>query len=89
MAVHPDTREHIEAYLTKAEFSLRVVAHTGCMQNTPALDNVKAALDQVARTRAWVREKMPVEPVVMKPYQAPLGRGLPQSRKQRLTHRWE
>ena len=89
MAVHPAIREHVEAYLTRAEFALRVVAHTGCVQNTPALDNVKSALDQVARARAWVKEGLPVEPVVMKPFQAPLGRGLPQSRRDRLSHRWE
>lgn len=89
MAVHPAIREHVEAYLTKAEFALRVVAGTGCVQDTPALDNVKSALDQVARARAWVQEGLPVTPVVMKPHQPPLGQGLPQSRRHRLTHRWE
>lgn len=89
MAVHPAIREQVEAYLTKAEFALRVIVHTGCMQNTPALENVQAALDQVARARAWVKEGLPVEPVVMKPYQPPLGKGLPQNRKHRLNLRWE
>lgn len=89
MAVHPAIREHVEAHLTRAEFALRVVAHTGCVQNTLAIEHVKAALDQVARARPWVKEGLPVEMPVMKPHQLPLGKGLPLSRKQRLTHRWE
>lgn len=89
MAVHPAIRQHVDDYLSKAEFALRVVTHTGCVQNTPALDNVKSALDQVARARGWVKEGLPVEPVAMKPYQAPLGKGLPQTRKQRHGYRWE
>lgn len=89
MAVHPAIRQHVDDYLSKAEFALRVVAHTGCVQNTPALDNVKSALDQVARARAWVKEGLPVEPVTMKPHPVPLGKGLPLTRKQRLGYRWE
>lgn len=89
MAVHPAIRQHVDDYLSKAEFALNVVSHTGCVQNTPALDNVKSALDQVARARGWVKEGLPVEPVAMKPYQAPLGKGLPQTRKQRHGYRWE
>ncbi|MEN9402065.1 MAG: hypothetical protein RL091_768 [Verrucomicrobiota bacterium] len=88
MAVHPAIRQHVDDYLSKAEFALNVVSHTGCVQNTPALDNVRAALDQVARARGWVKEGLPVQPVVMKPYQLPLGKGLPLTRQQRLGHRW-
>jgi len=89
VAVHPAIRQHVDDYLSKAEFALRVVTHTGCVQNTPALDNLKSALDQVARARAWVKEGLPVEPVVMKPHRVPVGKGLPLNRKQRLGCRWE
>lgn len=89
MAVHPAIRQHVDDYLAKAEFALRVVSHTGCVQNTPALDHVKAALDQVAQARGWVKEGLPVEPVVMKPYQKPKGKGIPLSRGERLKFSWE
>jgi hypothetical protein len=49
---------------------------------------VRAALAQVAGARAWVKDKLEVEPVRMKPYQAPLGEGLPLSRKERTAYRW-
>ena len=92
MAVHPAIRQHVDDYLSKAEFALKVVSHTGCVQNPPALDHVKAALDQVAQARGWVKEGLPLQPVEIKPYQAPLGKGLPLTRKQRLIpitgHRW-
>ncbi len=88
MAVHPAIRQHVDDYLSKAEFALKVVSHTGCVQNTPALDNVRSALDQVARARAWVKEGLPVEPVVMKPKLPPIGQGLPLTRKHRLGYRW-
>lgn len=89
MAVHPAIRQHVDDYLAKAEFALKVVSHTGCVQSTPALDNVKAALDQVARARGWVKEGLPVEPVEMKPYQKPKRIGLPKNRTERLRFNWE
>jgi hypothetical protein len=88
VAVHPAIRQQVDDYLSKAEFALSVVSHTGCVQNTPALDNVKSALDQVARARAWVKQGLPETPVVMKPNQLPLGKGLPLTRKERLGYRW-
>ena len=88
MAVHPAIRQQVDDYLAKAEFALRVVSHTGCVQNTPALDNVKSALDHVARARGWMKEGLPVQPVIMKPFEKPLGKGLPLTRKERLGYRW-
>lgn len=89
MAVHPAIRQHVDDYLSKAEFALKVVSHTGCVQNTPALDRVKAALEQVVLARAWVKEGLPEQPVRMKPYQKPTRTGLPKNRAERLRFNWE
>ncbi|MDI1335807.1 MAG: hypothetical protein PSU94_06435, partial [Lacunisphaera sp.] len=59
-----------------------------CLQGTPAHDQVRAALAQVASARVWVKEKLEVEPARMKPHQMPLGPGLPLTRKERVGYRW-
>ena len=84
MAVHPAIREHVETYLANAEFALRVVSHTGCVQNTPALEHVKAALAEVGQARAWVRQGLPVNPIELNPFRAPLRKRLPLPPKQHL-----
>lgn len=89
MAVHPAIRQQVDDYLSKAEFALKVLSHTGCVQNTPALDRVKAALEQVVQARAWVKDGLQDQPVVMKPYQKPRRTGLPKNRSERLRFNWE
>ncbi|MDP1581248.1 MAG: hypothetical protein Q8M02_13315 [Candidatus Didemnitutus sp.] len=79
----------MEDHLARAEFALKVVSHTACIQGTPALDNVHSALDQVARARGWVARELAVETPKMKPKVLPQGKGLPLTRQQRLGFRWE
>ena len=88
MPVHPSTRQHLDDHLGQAEFALRVAVNFECLKGTPAHDSVRAALAQVGLARTWVRDKLAVEQVTMKPYVAPLGEGLPFTRKQRLGYRW-
>jgi len=49
---------------------------------------VRAALARVAEARRWVREGLAIEQPAMKPSQAPLGQGLPLTRKERQGYRW-
>lgn len=88
MPVAPSTRSHLDDHLGQAEFALKVSANFDCLKNTPAHEAVRAALAKVAEARSWVRERLAVEPSAMKPSQAPLGEGLPLTRKERLGYRW-
>jgi hypothetical protein len=88
MPVPGSTRQYLDSHLGQAEFALKIAANFACLQGTPAHDQVRAALAQVAGARSWVKEKLEVEPVRIKPYQAPLGEGLPFTRKERLGYRW-
>ena len=88
MPVAPSTRSHLDDHLGQAEFALKVSANFDCLKNTPAHEAVRAALARVAEARSWVRERLTVASPAMKPYQAPLGHGLPLTRQQRLGYRW-
>lgn len=88
MPVAPSTRSHLDDHLGQAEFALKVSANFDCLKNTPAHDAVRAALARVAEARGWVRERLAVERPAMKPSQAPLGQGLPLTRKERQGYHW-
>ena len=88
MPVAPSTRSHLDDHLGQAEFALKVSANFDCLKGTPAHEAVRAALARVAEARSWVRERLAVESPAMKPYQAPLGQGLPLTRQQRQGFRW-
>ena len=88
MPVAPSTRSHLDDHLGQAEFALKVAANFDCLKNTPAHEKVCAALAGVAEARAWVRKRLVVEQTAMKPYQAPLGEGLPLTRRERMGYRW-
>jgi hypothetical protein len=88
MPVAPSTRSHLDDHLGQAEFALKVSANFECLKDTPAHEAVRAALARVAEARGWVRERLAVERPVLRPYQAPLGQGLPLNRKERLGYRW-
>lgn len=64
MRVDPSTQRHIDDHLQRAEFSLRVVANFQCLENTPALAQVRKALAQTGETREWVKSKL----IVATPY---------------------
>lgn len=88
MPVAPSTRSHLDDYLGQAEFALKVAANFDCLKDTPAHEAVRAALTRVAEARGWVRERLVVEQPKMRPYQAPLGQGLPLTQRERLAYRW-
>lgn len=88
MPVAPSTRSHLDDHLGQAEFALKVSANFECLKDTPAHAAVRAALARVAEARRWVREGLAVERPTMKPFQAPLGQGLPLTRKERQGYRW-
>ena len=88
MPVDPSTRSHLDDRLGQAEFALKVAANFDCLKDTPAHEAVRAALARVAEARGWVREGLAVERPALRPYQAPLGQGLPLNRKERLGYRW-
>ena len=88
MAVPASTRLYLDSHLGQAEFALKIAANFACLHGTPAHESVRAALAQVEQARTWVREKLPVETTAMKPDQAPLGQGLPLTRKERIGCRW-
>jgi hypothetical protein len=88
MPVDPSTRSHLDDHLGQAEFALKVAANFDCLKDTPAHEAVRAALARVAEARGWVRERLAVERPPLRPYQAPLGQGLPLNRKERLGYRW-
>lgn len=88
MPVAPSTRSHLDDHLGQAEFALKVSANFECLKDTPAHEAVRAALARVAEARRWVREGLAIEQPAMKPFQAPLGQGLPLTRKERQGYRW-
>ena len=88
MPVPASTRQYLDSHLGQAEFALKIASNFACLQGTLAHDQVRAALAQVAGARAWVREKLAVEPVSLKPRLLPVGVGLPLTRKERLGYRW-
>ena len=88
MPVAPSTRSHLDDHLGQAEFALKVSANFECLKDTPAHAAVRAALAQVAEARRWVREGLVVERPTLRSYQAPLGQGLPLTRKERQGYRW-
>jgi len=88
MPVAPSTRSHLDDHLGQAEFSLKVAANFDCLKDTPAHEAVRAALARVAEARRWVREGLAIEQPAMKPFQAPLGQGLPLTRKERQGYHW-
>ena len=88
MPVAPSTRSHLDDHPGQAEFALQIDANFDCLKNTPAHAAVRAALARVAEARRWVREGLAIEQPAMKPFQAPLGQGLPLTRKERQGYRW-
>jgi len=88
MPVDPSTRSHLDDHLGQAEFALKVAANFDCLKDTPAHEAVRVALARVAEARGWVREGLAVERPALRPYQAPLGQGLPVNRKERMGYRW-
>ena len=88
MPAAPSTRSHVDDHLGQAEFALKLAANFDCLKGTPAHDSVRAALARVVEARSWVREQLAVERPAMKPYEAPLGHGLPLTRQHRLGYRW-
>ncbi|MEY4940630.1 MAG: hypothetical protein RIQ93_2365 [Verrucomicrobiota bacterium] len=88
MPVAPSTRSQLDDHLGQAEFALKVAVSFDCLKNTPAHEKVRAALAGVAEARGWVRTRLDVEQPAMKPCQAPLGQGLPLTRKERQGYRW-
>ncbi|MEN9401908.1 MAG: hypothetical protein RL091_611 [Verrucomicrobiota bacterium] len=88
MPVPASTRQYLDSHLGQAEFALKVASNFACLQGTPAHEQVRAALAQVAGARVWVKGKLEVETAQMKLHQAPLGQGLPLTRKERVSHRW-
>lgn len=88
MPVDPSTRSHLDDHLGQAEFALKVATNFDCLKNTPAHAAVCEALARVAEARSWVQERLAVERPAMRPRQAPLGEGLPLTRKERLGYRW-
>ena len=88
MPVDSFKRSHFDDHLGQAEFALKVSANFECLKDTPAHAAVRAALARVAEARRWVREGLAVERPTMKPSQAPLGQGLPLTRKERQGYRW-
>lgn len=88
MPVAPSTRSHLDDHLSQAEFALKVAANFDCLKGTPAHESVREALARVVEARGWVREKLAVEPMTMRPFELPLGKGLPLTRNARMGHRW-
>lgn len=88
MPVDPSIRSHLDDHLGQAEFSLKVASNFDCLKDTPAHYAVRAALARVAEARRWVREGLAAERPVVRPELAPLGQGLPLTRKERLGYRW-
>ena len=88
MPVDSSIRSHLDDHLGQAEFALKVSANFDCLKNTPAHEAVRVALARVAEARRWVREGLAIEQPAMKPSQAPLGQGLPLTRKERQGYRW-
>ena len=88
MPVHPSTRQYLDDHLGQAEFALRVATNFECLKGTPAHENVRAALAQVAQARTWVREKLAVEQPKIEARSRPIGHGLPFTRQERLGYRW-
>ncbi len=88
MAVPESTRKYLDSHLQQAEFALKVASNFACLADTPALEAVRAALGKVGEARTWVREKLEIETVAMKPSELPLGQGLPLTRREQLGYRW-
>jgi hypothetical protein len=87
-ASSPEHPPHLDDHLGQVEFALKVAANFECLKGTPAHDSVRSALAQMEQARTRVREKLAVKTTIMKPYQAPLGQGLPLTRKERMSYRW-
>jgi hypothetical protein len=88
MPVAPSTRSQLDDHLGQAEFSLTVAVNFACLKDTPAHHAVRAALAEVAQARRLVRAQLAVERPAVRPSQAPLGQGLPMTRKERMGYRW-
>ena len=88
MPVPASTRQYLDSHLGQAEFALKIASNFACLLGTPAHDQVRAALAQVASARVWVKDNLAVEPLRMKPHQSPLSEGLPLTRKERMGNRW-
>lgn len=67
MPVPASTRQYLDSHLGQAEFALKIAANFACLQGTPAHEQVRAALAQVAGARGWVQEKLAVSPPTIKP----------------------
>lgn len=75
MAVPASTRQQLNDHLGQAEFSLNVAANFECLKGTPALDNVRKAMAQVALARIYVREQLSMLSVRVRPEVAELAPG--------------
>lgn len=88
MGVHPTIRNAILEHLDKGAFELRVAGNFDAIKGTPAHESLKAALAEVAKTREAVRLQLEVDAPKPKPFELPLGQGLPVTRSERLGYRW-
>ena len=88
MPVPASTRQYLDSHLGQAEFALKVASNFACLQGTPAHEQVRAALAQVAGARAWVKDRLEVETPALKPHQLPIGQGLPLTKRERTGQRW-
>jgi hypothetical protein len=88
MAVPESTRRYLDSHLQQAEFALKVASNFARLADTPALEEIQAALGKVGGARVWVREKLETEAPAMKPRNLPLGQGLPLTRRERMGYRW-
>lgn len=88
MGVHPTIRNAILEHLDKGAFELRVAANFDAIKGTPPHGSLKAALAELAKAREAVRLDLEVETPKPKPFELPLGQGLPLTRKERLGYRW-
>ena len=88
MGVHPTIRNAILEHLDKGAFELRVAANFDAIKGTLAHESLKAALAEAAKAREAVRVNLEIEMPKAKPFELPLGQGLPVTRKERLSYRW-
>lgn len=88
MPIHASNRPALDRHLREAEFSLRVATHFACLADTPALEDLQAALGKVGEARVWAKENLKVEPPILRAPRLPIGKGYPTTRKERLGHRW-
>ena len=88
MPVPLSTRRHLDDHLGQAEFALKVASNFDCIKGTPAHEQVRVALAQVAAARKSIVEHVELEKPWMTAALPAIGQGLPLTRKERLGYRW-